>query len=123
MCAGQMETEEDAAQAQGPQRDELVSQLKAGTVPLSDTRSVCEQLGLTPSAKDHGHVGGLLAGKIGKNRFVVRSPNDIQSRHAQADYAIDGRSKCRYSKCGAFIVQSDLRIGKIPPAIKCVGRR
>lgn len=72
-----METEEDAAPAEAQQREEseLVSQLKAGTVPLSDSRSVCEQLGLTPSAKDHGHVGGLLAGKIGKNKFVVRTRN------------------------------------------------
>ncbi|KAJ8614443.1 hypothetical protein CTAYLR_000798 [Chrysophaeum taylorii] len=62
-------------------------------------------LGFTTTAKDHGHVGGLLAGKIGKNKFV-------------ADYAIDSRSKCRYTKCCAFILQSDLRIGKIPPSIK-----
>lgn len=73
-------------------------------------RSVCEQLGFTTTAKHHGHVGGLLAGKIGSNKFV-------------ADYAVDGRSKCRYGKCvfapqQKYIKQSELRIGKIPPALK-----
>ena len=31
---------------------------------------------------------------------------------------MDSRAKCRDTKCNAYILQSDLRIGKIPPSIK-----
>ena len=70
------------------------------------SKTVCEQLGLSTSAKDHGHLGGLLAGKIGRNRFVV-------------DYAVDSRSRCRQARCAAPKISSgNLRVGKIPPSIK-----
>lgn len=57
------------------------------------------------SAREHGHLGGLLAGKIGSNKYVV-------------DYAVDARSKCRFSSCKRAIPQHALRLGKIPPAFK-----
>ena len=62
------------------------------------------------AAQGHGHVGGLLAGKLGSNKFV-------------AEYAIDSRAKCRDAKCAAFIAQGDLRIGKIPPSLNSVHGR
>ena len=109
----------------------LVHHLASGNVSTFDSRSVCAQLGLTTTAKDHGHVGGLLAGKIGKNKFGGELPvGALSARHhclrcsrrvralSQADYALDSRSKCRYSKCASFIAQGALRIGKIPPSIK-----
>jgi len=60
-------------------------------------------LGSTP--REHGHLGGMLAGKIGSNRFVV-------------DYAVDSRAKCRDANCKKRIPQGMLRVGKIPPAFK-----
>jgi len=72
---------------------------------MRSTRTVCEQLGLGTDSSAHGHVGGLLAGKIGANRFV-------------AAYASDSRAKCRHFKCGQPITCGDLRIGKIPPSVK-----
>ena len=62
------------------------------------------------AAQGHGHVGGLLAGKLGSNKFV-------------AEYAIDSRAKCRDAKCATFIAQGDLRIGKIPPSLNSVHGR
>lgn len=83
--------------------EEVLTQLTQGVV--TPRLTVCEQLGFETSAKDHGHMGGLLAGKIGQNRFV-------------AQYAIDGRAKCRHIKCNRHIEANNLRIGKIPPSIK-----
>ena len=44
--------------------------------------------------QDHGRLGGMLAGRIGSNKYV-------------AEYATDCRAKCRYHKCKAA-----LRIGE-----------
>ncbi|KAJ8608500.1 hypothetical protein CTAYLR_005751 [Chrysophaeum taylorii] len=57
------------------------------------------------SQRDHGHIGGLVAGRLGDNKYVV-------------DYAVDGRSKCRHASCKEQIEQGVLRIGKIPPALR-----
>ena len=76
------------------------------SVELDDSNlTASEQLGLGTSPKAHGHLGGLLAGRIGTNRFV-------------AQYAVDCRAKCRYVKCQSYIETGLLRIGKIPPSIK-----
>lgn len=58
----------------------FLARLANGNVNVSHRLTVCEQLGRSTSAQDHGHLGGLLAGKIGSNRFV-------------AQYAVDGRAK------------------------------
>lgn len=55
--------------------------------------------------QDHGHIGGMVAGKLGSNKYVV-------------DYAVDARSKCRYVSCKQPIAQGSLRLGKIPPALR-----
>jgi len=88
-----------------PSNDEVLERLAKQGVIVSERLTVCEQLGFNTTAKDHGHLGGLLAGKIGSNRFV-------------AQYAIDGRAKCRHVKCNGYILAQELRIGKIPPSIK-----
>ncbi|KAJ8598144.1 hypothetical protein CTAYLR_007415 [Chrysophaeum taylorii] len=105
MGENQVETYAAAALVEPPNDEQLVAHLTAGNFAMTDQVSVCAQLGFSTTAKDHGHVGGLLAGKIGSNKFV-------------ADYAVDSRAKCRDTKCNAYILQSDLRIGKIPPSIK-----
>ncbi|KAJ1451174.1 hypothetical protein M885DRAFT_530492 [Pelagophyceae sp. CCMP2097] len=52
-----------------------------------------------------GSLGGYLAGTLGDNRFV-------------AQYATDGRSKCRDTKCAAkHILANELRLGKVPPSL------
>lgn len=55
-----------------PNDEQLVARLTNGNFAMTDQVSVCAQLGFSTTAKDHGHVGGLLAGKIGSNKFVVR---------------------------------------------------
>lgn len=73
------------------------------------------------TARDHGHLGGLLAGKLGSNKFVVRTLYSLSAAlhdHAQVDYAVDARSKCRLAGCKQQICQCSLRLGKIPPALK-----
>lgn len=57
--------------SQRPNDVQLVAKLTTGNVSITDQVSVCAQLGFSTTAKDHGHVGGLLAGKIGSNKFVV----------------------------------------------------
>lgn len=96
---------ETASGAPAPRNDEVLAQLASGSIPMTGQLSVCEQLGFKTSPQDHGQLGGLLAGKIGTNKFV-------------AQYAIDSRAKCRHVKCNNYILVNDLRIGKIPPSIK-----
>ena len=86
--------------------------------------------------RQDGHLGGLLSGRLGDNRYEVRaSPRaarsgapcyarDLEYRHrspapwlAQTGYAPDARSKCHDTKCKALIERGALRIGKRPPAI------
>ena len=40
--------------------------------PLLGTATLASSLGLRNDAKGHGHLGGLLSGKLGANRFEVR---------------------------------------------------
>jgi len=88
---------------------EATTGTSSSTTSATTTRqglTVCDRLGMQgATASDHGHLGGLLAGKIGSNRF-------------QAQYAVDGRAKCRHVKCGKHIACGELRIGKIPPSVK-----
>ena len=65
------EEDDDDEEEPKPNDEQLVHQLTTGKLPMTDQVSVCAQLGFRTTAKDHGHVGGLLAGKIGSNKFVV----------------------------------------------------
>ena len=69
----QEEPEESEDEEEKRKDEQLVAQLTSGQLSMTDQVSVCAQLGFRTTAKDHGHVGGLLAGKIGANKFVVRS--------------------------------------------------
>ena len=111
--------------------------------------TLADSLGMKGDAKAHGHLGGLLSGKLGVNRYEVshfrrsacvllradrgRSITDVllvhvnppfDSRlpwlHQQAGYAPDSRSKCYDARCKDTIVAGSLRMGKRPPAVKSV---
>ncbi|KAJ8611384.1 hypothetical protein CTAYLR_006500 [Chrysophaeum taylorii] len=104
-----------------PSDEQLLARLTLGRVVVTNQLTVAQQLGFQTSAKDHGHLGGLLAGKVGSNKFVVSTPPwNTGDGGAQAQYAIDSRAKCRHVKCNNYILAHDLRIGKIPPSIKSV---
>ena len=53
---------------------------------------------------DHGRVGGMLAGRIGENKYVV-------------EYATDCRAKCKLFSCKRSLFLGELRIGKVPPRV------
>lgn len=99
-------------QARKRSNDDLLAQ--------ETTTAVVASGKINKTARDHGHMGGLLAGKIGSNKFVVRTAttSDLRRHPPQADYAVDGRSKCRLVGCKQPIAQNALRLGKIPPALK-----
>ena len=63
-----------------------------------------DALGMPTNPAGHGHLGGLLSGRLGDNRY-------------QAGYAPDSRSSCRDTKCRGRLETGALRLGKRPPAI------
>lgn len=73
---------------------------------VSSTRAVAvSAVGHALSQAEFGKVGGMVARRLGENRF-------------KADYSVDSRSRCRDTHCRLVLAEKELRVGKIPPALK-----
>jgi len=84
----------------------MVRQLVRTDQPLLDLEIVRDALRTDPvkDQADHGRVGGMLAGRIGENKYVV-------------EYATDCRAKCKLFSCKRSLFLGELRIGKVPPRV------
>ena len=91
-----------------PQKESarMVRQLVRTDQPLLDLEIVRDALRTDPvkDQADHGRVGGMLAGRIGENKYVV-------------EYATDCRAKCKLFSCKRSLFLGELRIGKVPPRV------
>lgn len=82
-----------------------VKEIVAGERGWVDAKAVRTAMKDEPrSQQDHGRLGGMLAGRIGKNKYV-------------AEYAADMRSKCKHGPCKRQLLSGEFRIGKIPPRV------
>ena len=91
-----------------PQKESarMVRQLVRTDREKLDLETVRDALRTDPikDQADHGRVGGMLAGRIGENKYVV-------------EYATDCRAKCKLFSCKRSLFLGELRIGKVPPRV------